>query len=173
LLATPVDDPELISVPLFDEPFWIAHAWNDPLNEKEEFETSDLRDLNLLLLSDGHCLTGQVMDLCGRSTGIEDDTADLRASSLETLLQLVGAGYGCTLIPALAIGGPAMTDMGVVARPLGLAGANRCIELVYRRSFPTPESLWGLAELISERLPNTVKRYTLPDGPGVSRPDVD
>lgn len=82
---------------------------------------------------------------------------DLRAASLETLLQLVGAGFGSTLVPALAIRGAWMTDTGVVARPLDLPEARRRISLVYRRSFPRRPLLDALAEVILEHLPNTVK----------------
>ena len=65
------------------------------------------------------------------------EMADLRAASLETLLQLVGAGFGCTLVPALAVRGPWMTDSGIVARKLDLLDdAYRRVQLVYRRSFP-------------------------------------
>ena len=121
LLATPASDPALAEIALFDEPFWIAHTLDDPLNEMEEVDAEALRGLELLLLADGHCLSDQVADLCGRPE-TDGELADFRASSLETLLQLVGAGFGCTLVPALAIGGPWMTDLGVVAPPPRPAG---------------------------------------------------
>lgn len=163
LLATAPGDPALGEAALFDEPFWIAHTLDDPLNETEEIGLEALRGLDLLLLADGHCLSDQVADLCGRpETNVE--LADFRASSLETLLQLVGAGFGCTLVPALAIGGPWMTDLGVVARPLDLPGASRRVRLVHRRSFPNPHVLEALREVILGRLPNTVRKAPRPGG---------
>ena len=83
--------------------------------------------------------------------------ADLRAASLETLLQLVGAGFGCTLVPALAIRGGWMTDSGIIARPLVFEAAFRRISLVYRRSFPRHAALDAFAEILREHLPNTVR----------------
>lgn len=173
LLATPPDDPALAEAALFDEPFWLAHTLDDPLNEVEEVDAEMLARLDLLLLADGHCLSDQVAELCGGRADAEGRTdaeggagggsgnggelADFRASSLETLLQLVGAGFGCTLVPALAIGGPWMTDLGVVARPLGLDGASRRVRLVYRRSFPNPHVLDAVRGVILSRLPNTVR----------------
>ena len=158
LLATPVDEPDLASLPLFDEPFWLAHPRKHPLYDKEEISARDLEALDLLLLADGHCLTDQVMDLCRLSerpgTG---EMADLRAASLETLLQLVGAGFGCTLVPALAIRGGWMTDSGIIARPLDLPLASRRITLVYRRSFPRMSALEAFAKVIRDHLPNTVR----------------
>ena len=157
LLATAPGDAALAEVALFDEPFWIAHTLDDPLNEKEEIGREALRGIELLLLADGHCLSDQVADLCGRPDA-NGDLADFRASSLETLLQLVGAGFGCTLVPALAIGGPWMTDLGVVARPLDLPGASRRVRLVHRRSFPNPPVLEALRKVILGHLPNTVRK---------------
>ncbi|MEJ2362874.1 MAG: LysR substrate-binding domain-containing protein, partial [Gammaproteobacteria bacterium] len=79
-----------------------------------------------------------------------------RAASLETLLQLVGAGYGTTLVPALALRGSWTTGSGVVAQPLSLPHASRRVSLVYRRSFPRLAALEAFAEVIRANLPNTV-----------------
>lgn len=160
LLATPVDDTDLDTMPLFDEPFWLAHPRNDPLYEKDEITAKDLEEVDLLLLADGHCLTHQVMEVCRLAERpTKGEMADLRAASLETLLQLVGAGFGCTLVPALAIRGAWMTDAGIIARPLGnLPDAFRRISLVYRRSFPRRAALQAFADVIRQNLPNTVRR---------------
>jgi LysR family hydrogen peroxide-inducible transcriptional activator len=83
--------------------------------------------------------------------------SDLRASSLETLLQLVGAGFGSTLVPALAMRGSWTTDSGVVARKLEIRGAQRRVSLVFRNSFPRKQALTALAQVILQHLPNTVQ----------------
>ena len=83
--------------------------------------------------------------------------ADLRDSSLETLLQLVGAGFGSTLVPALAMRGSWTTDSGVVARKLEIRGAERRVSLVSRNSYPRQPALTALSEVIVRHLPNTVK----------------
>jgi len=158
LLATPMTDPDLAMMPLFDEPFWLAHPRDHPLYEKDEITETDLEQIELLLLSEGHCLTHQVMDICRLADRPrEGEMADLRAASLETLLQLVGAGFGCTLVPALAIRGGWMTDSGIIARPLAFDAAFRRISLVYRRSFPRRAALDAFAETLREHLPNTVR----------------
>jgi LysR family hydrogen peroxide-inducible transcriptional activator len=158
LLATPTSNPDLTSIPLFDEPFWLAHPHKHPLYDKDEITQDDLESIDLLLLSEGHCLSHQVMEVCKLAdrprTG---EMADLRAASLETLLQLVGAGFGCTLVPALAIRGGWMTDSGIIARRLDLPDAKRRISLVFRRSFPRRAALETLAEVTLSQLPNTVK----------------
>lgn len=166
LLATPVDQPELVQAPLFDEPFWLAHPRNHPLYFKDEISAQDLTEIELLLLAEGHCLTHQVMEVCHlRERPHQGEMADLRAASLETLLQLVGAGFGCTLVPALAIRGGWMTDSGIIARRLELPDAFRRISLVYRRSFPRPQALAAFAGVLLAHLPNTVRRLAEPDAP--------
>ncbi len=158
LLATPVTDPDLEVTPLFDEPFWLAHPRDHELYAKDDITRQDLDQVELLLLSEGHCLSHQVMDVCGLADRPQHgEMADLRASSLETLLQLVGAGFGCTLVPALAVRGPWMTDSGIIARPLELPDAFRRVQLVSRRSYPRRGALEAFADVIRDNLPNTVR----------------
>ncbi len=162
LLATAPEDADLDSLPLFDEPFWLAHPRNHPLYEKEEINAADLESLDLLLLADGHCLAGQVMEVCRLAERpSRGEMADLRAASLETLLQLVGAGFGCTLVPALTIRGGWMTDSGIIARPLALPEASRRIALYFRRSFPRRAAIEAFARVVLDHLPNTVRKLPL------------
>ncbi len=172
LLATPVSEPELVARPLFEEPFWLAHPRQHPLGDKPEITKADLEDTELLLLSDGHCLTHQVMEVCRLAERPRSgEMADLRASSLETLLQLVGAGFGCTLLPALACGGETPPDSPIIRRPLYLPDAYRRISLVSRRSFPRQQALDAFAEVLVSQLPDSVR--ALPNAPVVAVPDAD
>jgi len=158
ILATDVTEPELDTMPLFEEPFWLAHPRDHEIYNKEDITRRDLSRLDLLLLADGHCLTRQVMDVCRLKEGaMDNEMADLRAASLETLLQLVGAGFGCTLVPALAVRGAWTTDSGIIARKLDLGGAFRRVQFVFRKTFPRKQALMALAEVIRSQLPNTVR----------------
>ena len=168
LLATTIDEGEFEVISLFDEPFWVAHPREHPFYLKDKITRADLDNTDLLLLAEGHCLAQQVMDLChlkDRSSG--GDMADLRASSLETLLQLVGAGFGSTLVPALAMRGSWTTDSGVVARKLEFKDAQRRVSLVFRKSYPRKQALQALVKVIIDSLPNTVS--PLADEPGSKR----
>ncbi|MEY6432566.1 LysR substrate-binding domain-containing protein [Thioalkalicoccus limnaeus] len=163
LLATPLDDPELATLPLFEEPFWLAHPCGHPLAERDPIGPQELEQIDLLLLAEGHCLTHQVMEVCRLAERPRHgDMADLRAASLETLLQLVDAGFGCTLLPALATSGHRLTNGGIQIRPLEVADAFRRISLVYRRSFPRREALEALARLIVAQLPASVRPLLSP-----------
>ncbi len=157
LLATTVEKQEFGTLPLFDEPFWVAYARDHTFYEKDQIRLRDLNNENLLLLAEGHCLADQAMDVCRvKERQTRGEMADLRASSLETLIQLVGAGYGITLVPALAMRGSWTTGSGVVAQPLAIASASRRVSLVFRHSFPRRAALQAFADVITDNLPNTV-----------------
>ena len=157
LLATAVEEQEFETLPLFDEPFWVAYASDHAFYEKDRIRLRDLKNENLLLLAEGHCLADQAMDICHiEERQAQGEMADLRASSLETLIQLVGAGYGITLVPALAMRGSWTAGSGVVAQPLAIANASRRVSLVLRHSFPRRATLQAFTDVIIDNLPNTV-----------------
>jgi LysR family hydrogen peroxide-inducible transcriptional activator len=158
LLATPLEEQGLMSLTLFDEPFWVAYPRRHAFSEKEKITLPDLKQENLLLLAEGHCLAQQAMAVCQKERETQGELANLRASSLETLIQLVRAGFGITLVPALALRGSSVTGSGVVAQPLAIANASRRIALVFRASFPRQSALQAVAEIILDHLPNTVQR---------------
>lgn len=157
LLATPLKEEGLAEKQLFDEPFWLIHPKGHDLYTKEEITRADLADLDILLLSEMHCLSKQVMKVCRLKERREGIMESLGAFTLETLVQLVSAGYGCTLVPALSVHGGWMTASGVIARQLDVPEAKRRIRMVYRNSFPQPQTLNVLAQVIKDKLPNTVK----------------
>ena len=158
LLATDVEEQGLAGIALYDEPFWVAYPRKHPFYAKDKVTLRDLDSENLLLLSEGHCLASQAMDVCHIKDRQQGEMADLRAASLETLIQLVRAGSGVTLVPALAMQGAWATGSGVVAQPLKIANASRRVSLVYRESYPRVAALEALADIILDNLPNTVKR---------------
>lgn len=161
LLATDIDEPDLVSIPLFDEPFWVAYAHDHAFYAREKIGLRDLENENVLLLADGHCLAQQAMHVCHISERAQQgDMADLRAASLETLIQLVGAGFGVTLVPALAMQGSWTSGSGVVAQRLRAKDAKRRVCLVHRRSFPRQAALTALSNIILSNLPNTVSKLS-------------
>ncbi|MBL3599108.1 MAG: LysR family transcriptional regulator [gamma proteobacterium endosymbiont of Lamellibrachia anaximandri] len=161
LIATPVDAGEFSTIPLFDEAFWLAHPRNHPFQEKKNITQKDLDNTELLLLSEGHCLADQAMEVCHMKARAEQgDMADLHAASLETLLQLVGVGFGCTLVPDLAVQGIRMNDKDIITRRLQQKDAYRRVSLVFRRSFPRRQALDAFIEVVLDNLPDTVIRLS-------------
>jgi LysR family hydrogen peroxide-inducible transcriptional activator len=155
VLALPIAGDDLEIRPLFDEPFFFACPREHPLATAEAVSDVDLRSQRLLLLTDGHCLRDQALAVCGHhGFSGEDDAADFCATGLETLRQMVAAGMGATLLPALAIG--RAEEQPFAVRPLA-TGASRRIGLVWRRSYPKGADLELLARLIRDGLPSAVR----------------
>ena len=150
LLALPLENHDLEFVPLFDEPFWFACAPQHPLAQAEWVAEADLSEETLLLLADGHCLRGQALAACGRQAEPDDD---FRAVSLETICQLVAAGLGCTLLPALAARRPMWPKPPLSIRPMRSNNDSRRIGLVWRRGYPKAHELEMLANLVRQNLP--------------------
>ncbi len=158
LLASDVDSPEYESIKLFDENFWLVHHISHPFSDKDKIQLSDLNGDELLLLSDGHCFSQQIMQACQlKKRSKESDWADLRATSLDTLLQMVAVGFGYTLLPELALKHSSTQDSQLVIRPLKIADTYRTISLVFRKSFPRRKALNAFAELIMNNLPDNMK----------------
>ena len=153
LLALPLDGEDFEALPLFDEPFWFACPPQHPLAQQKAVTETDLRDEPMLLLADGHCLRGQALAACGRPVVDEEGLDDFRAASLETICQLVAAGFGCTLLPALATRPPQGPEPSYVVRPLHSPNASRRIGLVWRRGYPKAEEMALLAGLVRDTPP--------------------
>jgi LysR family transcriptional regulator, hydrogen peroxide-inducible genes activator len=155
LLTLPVDGKYFETAPLFDEPFWFACPPQHRLASSKFITDSDLHDEPLLLLADGHCLRGQALAACGRGAADEEEgNDDFRAASLETICQLVAAGFGCTLLPALAARSPRGPESLFVTRPLQSANASRRVGLVWRIGYPKERDLRSLADLVRANPPS-------------------
>ncbi|MEV7239944.1 MULTISPECIES: LysR substrate-binding domain-containing protein [unclassified Streptomyces] len=102
LLAVPLGVPGVTELPLFDEDFVLVTPPDHRLGGREGIPREALRELNLLLLDEGHCLRDQALDIC-REAGREDAPVSTTAAGLSTLVQLVAGGLGCTLLPRTAL----------------------------------------------------------------------
>ncbi|MGW1589654.1 LysR substrate-binding domain-containing protein [Streptomyces sp. NPDC002386] len=102
LLAVPLGVPGVTELPLFDEDFALVTPPDHRLGGREGIPREALRELNLLLLDEGHCLRDQALDIC-REAGREDAPVSTTAAGLSTLVQLVAGGLGCTLLPRTAL----------------------------------------------------------------------
>jgi LysR family hydrogen peroxide-inducible transcriptional activator len=155
LLALPVSEDSLRVEPLFYEPFFAALPAGHPLAKREVLKVSDIMAEKLLLLDEGHCLRDQALDVCGSgSRGREE----VRATSLETLRQMVAMGLGLTLLPALAVdAGPRVSKKAVEIRPFKAPPPGRTIALVWRKRAPFPETFEQLAQTLKNALPSEVE----------------
>jgi LysR family hydrogen peroxide-inducible transcriptional activator len=145
LIATDVPYADLSAIPLFVEPFLAALPPKHRLARARVVKEEDLAG-DLLVLADGHCLSAQTLAACGRD---DAQRSSLQAASLHTLVNLVAAGYGTTLIPRLAA--DELGRQPVVLRPLA-GSASRTIRLASRASFPRPQALKALERTIRKAM---------------------
>jgi len=156
LLATPPDAPEITDLALFDEPLLAALPLNHRLASARTVNEDALAG-ELLVLADGHCLANQAMAACGARNGVQRGgmPASMQASTLETLVNLVAAGYGATLLPALAADSFRVRE--IVLRPL-VGKSSRTIRLVSRPGFPRPQALRALERVIRKTVSAAMPR---------------
>jgi LysR family hydrogen peroxide-inducible transcriptional activator len=132
ILALPVDLNGLEARELYDETFMVAVPSTHPLAKRPTIRVQDLQGETLLLLEDGHCLRDQALAVCSQASMQEKQ--DFRATSLETLSQMVATGAGVTLLPELATHGAYRHARGVVVRPFARPAPLRKIGGVWRKS---------------------------------------
>jgi LysR family hydrogen peroxide-inducible transcriptional activator len=147
VLALPVELDGLAARNLYDEAFVVAAPANDPLATKKQIKVDDLAGVTLLLLEDGHCLRDQALDVCSRIDVREKQ--DFRATSIETLRQMVAAGAGATLLPELATRGGYATPRGLVVRPFAKPAPTRRIGAIWRKSTPRSVAIDAVAKVIA------------------------
>lgn len=145
ILALPVDLDGLDSEDLYEEEFLLALPSGHSLTKKPRVRADDLRGETLLLLEDGHCLRDQALEVCSRVDVRESQ--DYRATSLETLRQMVAAGLGVTLLPALAASGPFASNRTLTTRSFSNPVPTRTVGAVWRKSstrLPAIEAVRGI-----------------------------
>lgn len=151
VLATPTGATGVTEIPLYDEAFAIVTNPDNPLAGRGDLTLDALRDLELLLLDDGHCLRDQIVELCqlaevDRSPGAQSAT---RAASLTTVVQLVVAGLGSTLVPMSAVATECARPGIAVAAFADGVEAKRTVGLVMRSSSRRQQEFARLGELIT------------------------
>lgn len=142
IVALPISEPSLTEVPLFSEEFVLIRAAEDdgkPVPSRER-----LREMRLLLLEEGHCFRDQALSFCNMSAAPREL---LDGSSLSTLVQMVSAGIGVTLIPEMAMAVETRSAAVSVAR-FGNPKPQRSVGMIWRKTSPLAKQLLQVAELV-------------------------
>ena len=150
ILALPIDVDGLVARTLYDEPFTVAMPANHRLAQRARVKLQDLADEKLLLLEDGHCLRDQALEVCSRIGLHEND--DYRATSLETLRQMVAAGHGITLLPELAAEASHGDERSLAVRPFTKPAPKRTVGAVWRKSSTRVAAIEALCEIITQTM---------------------
>lgn len=147
ILALPADTRGLQTRSLFAEAFVVAMPARHRLASKRRLRTSDLAGETLLLLEEGHCLREHALEVCARAGTAEQE---FRATSLETLRQMVAAGAGITLLPRLAAEGPFASVRGLTTRPFAPPAPSRLIGAAWRRSTSRGAAIAALCRIVAQ-----------------------
>ncbi len=143
IVALPVSEPALTEAALFEEKFLLVRPEADA--DTPVPDSDRLREMRLLLLEEGHCFRDQALSFCKLAASAPRDTLD--ASSLSTLVRMVSAGFGVTLIPEMAMPVETRSAAVSVARFPDPQPA-RTVGMIWRRTSPLAEQLKGIAEII-------------------------
>ncbi len=158
IIALPFVEADVVTQPLYDEPFVVLMPQNHPLSQKAEITAEDLYEHPVLLLGPGHCFRDQVLeafpglkeDKAGSSgangTGSFHTAAD--GSTLETLRHMVASGLGITILPQSAAGASDYRPGVLCTRPFAGPEPTRTVALAWRASFPRPKAIDRLRQAI-------------------------
>ena len=145
IVALPVSEPSLTEVALFKEEFLLVRPGKDEGKPVPNRET--LREMRLLLLEEGHCFRDQALSFCDMRSARPREL--LEGSSLSTLVQMVGAGIGVTLIPDMAVAVETRSAPVSVAR-FKRPQPSRTIGMIWRKTSPLADQLLRISEVVRQ-----------------------
>ncbi len=154
-IALPFNEPEVVTRPVFEEPFVVLLPTKHPLAGEKAIDPSSLAQHRVLLLGEGHCFRDQVLEAC---PGLEDaitanyssGQAMLEGSSLETIKLMVASGLGITVLPQSAAQTMQITDKSLVVRPFSGSPPTRTVALAWRVSYPRHQVIDLLTQALKE-----------------------
>ncbi|WP_019601408.1 hydrogen peroxide-inducible genes activator [Teredinibacter turnerae] len=153
VIALPFTEADVVTQPLYEEPFVVLMGKNHPLAGAKEIHPDELTQCNVLLLGEGHCFRDQVLEACPNlKPSLDDPRGNIRTaaegSSLETLKYMVASGLGVTILPqsAAMIGHYSADDL--LIKPFADPVPYRTVALAWRASFPRLQAIDVIRESI-------------------------
>ena len=163
IVALPVSEPSFTEMALFSEDFVLVRPGEDEGKPAPNVEA--LREMRLLLLEEGHCFRDQALSFCNMHSAPPRELLD--ASSLSTLVQMVSAGIGVTLIPEMAVAVETRSASVSVAR-FESEKPSRTIGMIWRKTSPLTKQLLQISEVVrhsADLLREQQSKVSPPRGP--------
>ena len=151
IIALPFNEPDVLTIPLYDEPFRVLLPCGHRLEQQAEIDSADLVQENLLLLGEGHCFRDQLLEACPVLVNQKDTAADgggIEATSLETIRHMVASGMGVSVLPQSAIVDHHYAPNLLTTRPFRQPVPGRTVALAWRASFPRPKAIDALTDAL-------------------------
>ncbi|MFS0825251.1 hydrogen peroxide-inducible genes activator [Pseudomonas phoenicis] len=156
IIALPFNEADVLTLPLYDEPFYALMPSDHPWTARKTIDAAELNDKSLLLLGEGHCFRDQVLEACPTlSKGGDSRHTTVESSSLETIRHMVASGLGVSILPLSAVNSHHYAPGVIEVRPLTAPAPTRTVAIAWRASFPRPKAIEILADSI--RLCSVVK----------------
>jgi LysR family hydrogen peroxide-inducible transcriptional activator len=159
LISLPFEEPGVVTLPLYDEPFVVALPTDHPWTKRKTIKAAELPDENLLLLGSGHCFRDQVLKVCPAlqrsAAGSMQNT--LEGSSLETIRHMVASGAGITVLPCSSVATATPERRLLAIRPFASPAPSRQVALAWRKSFPRPQAIEALRQAVLASHPDCVR----------------
>ena len=150
IIALPFNEADVLTLPLYDEPFYVLMPASHPWTQKDTIDAGLLNDKSLLLLGEGHCFRDQVLEACPTLTKGHDGAkhTTVESSSLETIRHMVASGLGISILPLSAVDSHHYAPGVIEVRPLTPPVPFRTVAIAWRASFPRPKAIEILADSI-------------------------
>lgn len=153
ILSLPFAEPNIVTLPVYEEPFVILLPSAHPLTARKTLRSQDLEKESILLLGAGHCFRDQVIEACPacapKSVADGDFIYTIEGGSLETIRHMVASGMGITVLPCTAAGVHRYSQRLISIRRFSNPAPRRQIALAWRASFPRPKVIDVLQEAIA------------------------
>lgn len=153
IISLPFTEADVVTQPLYEEPFLVLMPPNHPLAKKDCIEPGDLDEHNVLLLGEGHCFRDQILAACPNlepSMEKRNVRTAAEGSSLETLRHMVASGLGITILPYSATATINYSNTSLVSKPFCDPEPKRTVALAWRASFPRLKAIDALRMAIHE-----------------------
>jgi LysR family hydrogen peroxide-inducible transcriptional activator len=154
-VALPVEDPELETLPLFDDKFVLAARAAKAKKRARASATRMLAEERLLLLEEGHCLRDQALSFCRLVS--PEARESFGASSLATIMQMVAFGHGVTLLPEMAVASELRGRGDIRLLRFPAPEPAREIGLAWRKTSPRKADFKAFASLLLDVVPRRTR----------------
>ena len=149
IIALPFKEPDILTKPLYDEPFSLLIPAEHPWADRAHVTLDDLDDDRLLLLGEGHCFRDQVLEACpATKRNDEQKHIAIESSSLETIRHMVASGMGMTVLPMSAADDRYYSTDLLLTKPFKPPVPFRTVAIAWRASFPRPKAVDILSDSI-------------------------
>ncbi len=153
IIALPFNEPDVLTKPLYDEPFRVLLPGGHPWEKQKDIDPSDLVKEELLLLGEGHCFRDQVLEACPMLANKKEagsDGSGIEATSLETIRHMVASGMGISVLPQSAVVDHHYAPNILSTRPFRYPSPSRTVALAWRASFPRPKAIDVLSDALRQ-----------------------